>query len=113
MIASRCRSDVAPDCTTSERLAKERLRCDGLDASVELCARRQRLKLALGRLGGARSRADRPAAALVPSTSHGAARIMIELRNTHTLTGKLCCFQIALCSQLGGDFLTESLTSKS
>jgi hypothetical protein len=32
-------------------------------------------------------RADRPAAALVPSTSHGAARIMIELRNKHTLTG--------------------------
>jgi hypothetical protein len=24
----------------------------------------------------------------VPSTSHGAARIMIELRNKHTLTGK-------------------------
>src|ERR1700716_619396 len=57
-------------------------------------------------------RADRPAAALVPSTSHGAARIMIELRNKHTLTGKLCCFQIVLCAQLGGDFLSQSLTSK-
>jgi hypothetical protein len=32
-------------------------------------------------------------------TSHGAARIMIELRNKHTLTGKLCCFQIVLCAQ--------------
>jgi hypothetical protein len=58
-------------------------------------------------------RADRPAAALVPSTSHGAARIMIELRNKHTLTGKLCCFQIVLCAQFGGDFLSQSLTSKS
>src|SRR6476661_6295792 len=57
-------------------------------------------------------RADRPAAALVPSTSHGAARIMIELRNKHTLTGKLCCFQIVLCAQLDGDFLSQSLTSK-
>src|SRR5258707_2353487 len=57
-------------------------------------------------------RADRPAAALEPSTSHGAARIMIELRNKHTLTGKLCCFQIVLCAQLGGDFLSQSLTSK-
>src|SRR5580704_14501190 len=57
-------------------------------------------------------RADRPAAALVPSTSHGAARIMIELRNKDTLTGKLCCFQIVLCAQLGGDFLSQSLTSK-
>src|SRR6516164_4071551 len=57
-------------------------------------------------------RADRPAAALVPSTSHGAARIIIELRNKHTLTGKLCCFQIVLCAQLGGDFLSQSLTSK-
>jgi hypothetical protein len=54
----------------------------------------------------------RPAAALVPSTSHGAARIIIELRNKHTLTGKLCCFQIVLCAQLGGDFLSQSLTSK-
>src|SRR5262249_47261607 len=36
---------------------------------------------------GCAPRADRPAAALVPSTSHGAARIMIELRNKHTLTG--------------------------
>src|SRR5262249_18963319 len=62
------------------------------------------LQLALRWLGGAPSRADRPAAALVPSTSHGAARIMIELRNKHTLTGKLCCFQIVLCAQLGGDF---------
>src|SRR5882757_669606 len=109
MIASRCRSDLTPDCTKSairgERLAKERLRCHGLDASVEWWARRQR---------GVRTqplllpRADRPAAALVPSTSHGAARIMIELRNKHTLTGKLCCFQIVLCAQLGGDFLSQS-----
>src|SRR5262245_2023057 len=83
MIASRCRSDLAPDCTTSERLAKERLRCHGLDASVEWWARRQRCSLRCGGLGGARSRADRPAAALVPSTSHGAARIMIKLRNKH------------------------------
>src|SRR6516225_9245798 len=37
---------------------------------------------------------------------------MIELRNKHTLTGKLCCFQIVLCAQLGGDFLSQSLTSK-
>ena len=56
-------------------------------------------------------RADRPAAALVPSTPR-AAQIMIELRNKHTLTGKLCCFQIVLCAQLGGDFLSQSLTSK-
>src|SRR5262245_29059116 len=27
-------------------------------------------------------------------------------------TGKLCCFQIVLCAQLGGDFLSQSLTSK-
>jgi len=33
---------------------------------------------------------------------------MIELRNKHTLTGKLCCFQIVLCAQLGGDFLSQS-----
>ena len=52
---------------------------------------------------------NRPAAALVPSTSHGAARIMIELRNKDTLTGKLCCFQIVLCAQLGGDFLKPKL----
>src|SRR5262249_46496099 len=26
---------------------------------------------------------------------------MIELRNKHTLIGKLCCFQIVLCAQLG------------
>src|SRR5262245_23812361 len=75
------------------------------------------LQLALRWLGGRTQplllpRADRPAAALVPSTSHGAARIMIELRNKHTLTGKLCCFQIVLCAQLGGDFLSQSLTSK-
>ena len=38
----------------------------------------------------------------------GAARIMIELRNKHTLTGKLCCFQIVLCAQLGGDFLAKA-----
>src|SRR5215471_10252555 len=67
----------------------------------EAWARRQRCSLRCGGLGGARSRANRPAAALVPSTSHGAARIMIELRNKHTLTGKLCCFQIVLCAQLG------------
>ena len=72
------------------------------------------LQLALRWLGGAHA-ATAPAArrsascALVPSTSHGAARIMIELRNKHTLTGKLCCFQIALCAQLGGDFLSQSL----
>src|SRR5215471_13456496 len=63
------------------------------------------------RRGGARSRADRPAAALVPSTSHGAARIMIELRNKHTLTGKHAAFR-SYCSQLGGDFLSQRLTSK-
>src|SRR5215831_8697734 len=100
-----------------ERLAKERLRCHGLDASVESWARRQRCSLRCGGLGVRTQplllpRADRPAAALVPSTSHGAARIMIELRNKHTLTGKLCCFQIVLCAQLGGDFLSQSLTSK-
>ena len=100
-----------------ERLAKERLRCHGLDASVEWWARRQRCSLRCGGLGVRTQplllpRADRPAAALVPSTSHGAARIMIELRNKHTLTGKLCCFQIVLCAQLGGDFLSQSLTSK-
>ena len=122
MIASRCRSDLAPDCTSQsalrgERLAKERLRCHGLDASVEWWARRQRCSLRCGGLGVRTQplllpRADRPAAALVPSTSHGAARIMIELRNKDTLTGKLCCFQIVLCAQLGGDFLSQSLTSK-
>src|SRR5262249_6562819 len=88
------------------------LRCHGLDASVEWWARRQRCSLRCDGLGGARSRADRPPAALVPSTSHGAARIMIELRNKHTLTGKLFCFQIVLCAQLGGEFLSQSLTSK-
>ena len=87
-----------------ERLAKERLRCHGLDASVEWWARRQRCSLRCGGLGVRTQplllpRADRPAAALVPSTSHGAARIVIELRNKHTLTGKLCCFQIVLCAQ--------------
>src|SRR5262252_9775539 len=111
MIASRCRSDLAPVCTTSERLAKERLRCHGLDPSVGW-ARRQRCSLRCGGLGRARSLADRPAAALVPSTSHGAARIMIELRNKHTLTGKLCCFQIVLCAQLGGDLISQSLHLK-
>src|SRR5499427_8176733 len=98
MIASRCRSDLAPDCTTSERLAKERLRCHGLDASVESWARRQRCSLRCGGLGVRTQplllpRADRPAAALVPSTSHGAARIMTELRNKHTLTGKHAAFR--------------------
>src|SRR6516165_9988243 len=56
--------------------------------------------------------ADRSAAALVPSTSHGAARIMIDLRNKHTLTGKHAAFRSYLCSQLGGDFLSQRLTSK-
>src|SRR6202047_2520821 len=74
------------------------------------------LQLALRWLGDTEQlllpRADRPAAALVPSTSHGAARIMIELPNKHTLTGTLCCFQIVLCAQFGGDFLSQSLTSK-
>jgi hypothetical protein len=32
-------------------------------------------------------------AALVPSTSHGAAWVMIELRNKHTLTGKHAAFR--------------------
>jgi hypothetical protein len=30
---------------------------------------------------------------LVPSTSHGAAWVMIELRNKHTLTGKHAAFR--------------------
>src|SRR3974390_2963042 len=82
----------------SERLAKEWLRCHGLDASVEWWARRQRCSLRCGGLGVRTQplllpRADRPAAALVPSTSHGAARIMIELRNKHTLTGKHAAFR--------------------
>src|SRR5215472_10185764 len=81
-----------------ERLAKERLRCHGLDASVEWWARRQRCSLRCGGLGVRTqplllARADRPAAALVPSTSHGASRIMIELRNKHTLTGKHAAFR--------------------
>src|SRR5262249_24905779 len=82
MIASRCRSDLAPDCTTSERLAKERLRCHGLDASVEWWARRQRYSLRCGDLG---AHAAAPIGQLqrVPSTSHGAAPTMIELRNKH------------------------------
>src|SRR5262249_21484643 len=122
MIASRCRSDLAPDCTTSPPFGVNGSRKNGFvvtvstralnggrGASVAACAavawgvRTQPLLL---------PRADRPAAALVPSTSHGAARIMIELHNKHTLTGKLCCFQIVLCAQLGGDFLSQSLTSK-
>src|SRR5262249_26745957 len=83
----------------------------------EWWARRQRCSLRCGGLGVRTQplllpRADRPAAALVPSTSHGAAPILVELRNKHTLTGKLCCFQIVLCAQLGGDFLSQSLTSK-
>src|SRR5215470_11180143 len=122
MIASRCLSDLAPDCTTSPPFRvngsrKNGFVCHGLDASVEWWARRQRCSLRCGGLGVRTQplllpRADRPAAALVPSTSHGAARILIELRNKHTLTGKLCCFQIVLCAQLGGDFLSQSLTSK-
>src|SRR5215471_15957787 len=112
MIASRCRSDLAPDCTTSPPFGVNGSRKNGFvvtvstralnggrGASVAACA--------AVAWGYARSRADRPAAALVPSTSHGAARIMIELRNKHTLTGKLCCFQIVLCAQLGGDFLSQ------
>src|SRR6516225_8679540 len=100
-----------------ERLAKEWLRCHGLDASVEWWARRQRSSLRCGGLGVRTQplllpRADRPAAALVPSTSHGAARIMIELRNEHTLTGEHAAFRSYLCSQLGGDFLSQRLTSK-
>src|SRR5262245_1648094 len=75
-----------------ERLAKEWLRCHGLDASVEWWARRQRCSLRCGGLGVRTQplllpRADRPAAALVPSTSHGAARIMIELRNSFAAFG--------------------------
>jgi hypothetical protein len=54
------------------------------------------LQLALRWFGGTHAallpRADRPAAALVPSTSHGAAAITIELRNKHTLTGKHAYF---------------------
>jgi hypothetical protein len=72
------------------------------------------LQLALRWLGGTQPlllpRADRPAAALVPSTSHGAARIMIELRNKHTLTGKLCCFQIVLARSSAA--ISLSLRSK-
>src|SRR5215468_10854565 len=106
MIASRCRSDLAPHCTTSPPFGVNGSRKNGFvvtvsDASVEWWARRQRCSLRCGGLGVRTQplllpRADRPAAALVPSTSHGAARIMIELRNKHTLTGKLCCFQIVL-----------------
>src|SRR5215467_9951316 len=72
------------------------------------------LQLALRWLGGTHAPAARRSASCsaCASTSHGAARIMIELRNKHTLTGKLCCFQIVLCAQLGGDFLSQSLTSK-
>src|SRR5258705_4302983 len=122
MIGSRCTERSCArlhhqSAIRGERLAKERLRCHGLDASVEWWARRQRCSLRCGGLGVRTQplllpRADRPAAALVPSTSHGATRIMIELRNKHTLIGKLCCFQIVLCAQLGGDFLSQSLTSK-
>src|SRR5262249_22371021 len=115
--AAILRPTAPPVRIRGERLAKERLRCHGLDASVEWWARRQRCSLRCGGLGGRTQplllpRPDRPARALGPSTSHGAARIMIELRNKHTLTGKLCCFQIVLCAQLGGDFLSQSLTSK-
>src|SRR5262249_5371228 len=49
-------------------------------------------------------------AALLPSTSHGAARIMIELRNKHTV--QRFCFSIVLLAPLGGDCLSQSLTSK-
>src|SRR6516164_8450492 len=81
---------------TSPLSAREH--CHGLDASVEWWARRQRCSLRCGGLGVRTQplllpRADRPAAALVPSTSHGAARIMIELRNKHTLTGKHAAFR--------------------
>src|SRR6476659_1909707 len=123
MIASRCRSDLAPDCTTSPPFGVNGSRKNGFVVTVSTralngwWARRQRCSLRCGGLGVRTQplllpRADRPAAALVPSTSHGAARIMIELRNKHTLTGKLCCFQIVLCAQLGGDFLSQSLISK-
>src|SRR6516164_8458733 len=78
---------------------------------------RQRCSLRCGGLGVRTQplllpRADRPAAALVPSTCYGAARITIELRNKHTLTGKHAAFRSYLCSQLGGDFLSQRLTSK-
>src|SRR5215472_16810298 len=100
MIASRCRSDLAPDCTTSPPFGVNGSRKNGFVVTVSTRAlnggRGASVAACAGvAWGGARSRADRPAAALVPSTSHGAARIMI-----------------ALCAQLGGDFLSESLTSK-
>src|SRR5215831_5581340 len=102
MIASRCRSDLAPDCTTSPPFGVNGSRKNGFvvtvstralnggrGASVAACA-----AVAWGTHAATPpARADRPAAALVPSTSHGAARIMIELRNKHTLTGKHAAFR--------------------
>src|SRR5207245_10846750 len=93
----------------------ERLRCHGLAASVEWWARRQRCSLRCGGLG-VRTQPlllpRRQLQRLCRALPTARARIMIELRNKHTLTGKLCCFQIVLCAQLGGDFLSQSLTSK-
>src|SRR5262249_47233488 len=111
MIASRCRSDLAPDCTTSPPFGVNGSRKNGFVVTVSTRALNGGRGASVAACGGGLGvrtqpllllRADRPAAALVPSTSHGAARIMIELRNKHALTGKLCCFQIVLCAQLGG-----------
>src|SRR5207245_10731729 len=121
MIASRCRSDRAPDCTTSPLFGVNGSRKNGFVATVSTRA-----------LNGGRGASVAACAAVAWGCARShcscrapigqlqrlcralptAARIVIELRNKHTLTGKLCCFQIVLCAQLGGDFLSQSLTSK-
>src|SRR5215469_10604506 len=99
MIASRCRSDLAPDCTTSPPFGVNGSRKNGFvvtvstralnggrGASVAACA--------AVAWGYARSHCScrAPIGQLqrfVPSTSHGAARIMIELRNSFAATSLL------------------------
>src|SRR6516162_5421564 len=121
MIASRCRSDLAPDCTTSPPFGVNGSRKNsfvvtvstralngGRGASVAACA--------AVAWGYARShcscRAPIGQLQRLCRALPTAARIMIELRNKHTLTGKHAAFRSYLCSQLGGDFLSQRLTSK-
>jgi hypothetical protein len=115
MIASRCRSDLAPDCTTSPPFGVNGSRKSGFVVTVSTRALNGGRGASVAACAAVAHAATAPAARRSASCSacaeqsHGAARIMIELRNKHTLTGKLCCFQIVLCAQLGGDFLSQSL----
>src|ERR1700704_3777886 len=108
MIASRCRSDLAPDCTTSPPFGVNGSRKNGFVVTVSTRA-----------LNGGRGASVAACAAVAwgYALSHCSCRApigqlqrlcralptagrVIELRNKHTLTGKLCCFQIVICAQL-------------